>query len=396
MGGIVPGNRGSSACTAMLPIGCAGRSSAHSSLAVAWAASIRARSTAGCSLNGSVTLTSLIRTGISWRCMSVASADESAFQIDRASGECMYAEDSTAMARGAFCSSRSAWMLPRPVIAAGRGRHRAARQDAEARAGQHGLHPVGPHAVFRHVAEVDLGGGRGLPAGEGLLVLQPQVLGYRPHRGDIPVGDAVGDPLERGEQGGRRPGIVAERRERLLERVEGLVRHLDRGPVQGRAFRGHPGREALELHPGQRAADVEFLLLAVLDAHREGQHPDVAVAVPPADLAGHVRRALDALITEGETDRQHVGELDGADVRDVAQPGAAVDQHVVVILLHVLAHGAEEPAAAEPVVEVVPVQRADRGGIVAVLPAGGEEVQPAAVGERPFQGDGVPLDPREL
>ena len=44
--------------------------------------------------------------------MSAVSADDSVFQIDLASGECKYAEDSTATARGATCSSRSAWMLP--------------------------------------------------------------------------------------------------------------------------------------------------------------------------------------------------------------------------------------------------------------------------------------------
>ena len=48
-----------------LPSGGTGRSRAHSSFAVAWAASIRARSTAGCSLKGSMILTSLTRTGIS-------------------------------------------------------------------------------------------------------------------------------------------------------------------------------------------------------------------------------------------------------------------------------------------------------------------------------------------
>ena len=53
---------------------------------------------------------------------------------------------------------------------------------------------------------------------------------------------------------------------------------------------------------------------------------------------------------------------------------------------------AEEPAAAEPVVEVVPVEGADRGRIVPVLAARGKEVQPAAVRERPFQGDGMPLN----
>ena len=192
------------------------------------------------------------------------------------------------------------------------------------------------------------------------------------------------------------PGIVAEGGQRLLERVEGLVRDLHRGPVQRRALRGHPGREALEPHPGQRPADVELLLLAVLDAHRDGQHPDVAVPVPAADLAGHAGGALDALVAQREADHQDVRQVDRADVGHVAQPGPAVDQHVVVVLLHVVAHGAEEPPAAEPVVEVVPVERADRGGIVAVLAAGREEIQLAPVGERPVQRDGMPLDLREF
>ncbi len=58
----------------------------------------------------------------------MASAEDSVFQMDRASGECMYAEDSTATVRGAFWSSRSAWILPRasspPVITVLRGRTR--------------------------------------------------------------------------------------------------------------------------------------------------------------------------------------------------------------------------------------------------------------------------------
>ncbi len=65
IGGIVPGNLGSSAWVPDRPTGWAGRSRAHSSFAVAWAASIRARSTTGCSLNGSVIRISLTRTGIS-------------------------------------------------------------------------------------------------------------------------------------------------------------------------------------------------------------------------------------------------------------------------------------------------------------------------------------------
>src|SRR5207244_894826 len=127
------------------------------------------------------------------------------------------------------------------------------------------------------------------------------------------------------------------------------------------------------------------LLLAVLDAHREGQYPDVALAVAAADLAGDVRGTLDALITEGKTDRQDVGKLDRADVRDVTQTGAAVDQHVIVLLLHVLAHGAEKAATAEAVVKVIPVQGANRGRIVTVLPARGKKVQSSASGEDPVQ-----------
>ncbi len=277
-------------------------------------------------------------------------------------------------------------------VAAARGQHGTAGQDAEAGPGQHGLDPVGPHPVLGHVAQVDLCGGDRLPAGKGVLVLQPEVLGYRPHAGDLPVGDGVGDPLERGQQGCGRPRVVPERGQGLLEGIERLVRHLHRGPVHGRGLRCHPGREALELHPGQGPADVEFLLFAVLYAHRDRQHPDVPVPVPPADLAGYARRTLDALITEGEADSQDVGEFDGADVGDVAQPGAAVDQHVVILLLHVLAHGAEKPAAAEAVVEIVPIERAHRGGIVTILAASGEKVELAAVGKSPLQRDRVPLD----
>ena len=87
-----------------------------------------------------------------------------------------------AIARGAPWSSRSAWRSRRRRR---RRRHRAAREDAEARAGQHGLDPVRPHPVFRRVAQVDLGERRRLAAGEHFLVLQPEVLGDRPHGRDL-------------------------------------------------------------------------------------------------------------------------------------------------------------------------------------------------------------------
>ncbi len=277
-----------------------------------------------------------------------------------------------------------------------RGGHDAARHDLETGPGQHGFDPVGPHPVLGRVAQVDLGQDGRLPPGEELLVLQPPVIRDRPQRGDLAFGDRVGDPLERGEQRGRRARVVAKGGQDLLERVERLVRDLDRGPVQSRAVLAHPGREALESHPGQRPADVQLLLLAVLDAHRHRQYADVPVPVTPADLLGHIGRAFDALIAEREADGQYVGELDRADVGHVRKPGPAVDEDVVVVTLHVLAHGPEELAAAEAVVEVVPVERHHRRRIVAVLPAGRQEVQPAAVRERPFQRYGVPLDPGAL
>ena len=109
MGGIVPGNLGSSAGAAP-PDRLGRRSRAHSSFAVAWAESSRARSTTGRSVNGSVIRTSLTRTGTRCRCVPVASAAEMAFQAALASGECRYAEDRTAMVRETASSSRSAWM----------------------------------------------------------------------------------------------------------------------------------------------------------------------------------------------------------------------------------------------------------------------------------------------
>lgn len=90
--------------------------------------------------------------------------------------------------------------------------------------------------------------------------------------------------------------------------------------------------------------------------------------------------------------------MDGADVGDVTEAGTAVDEDVVVVGLHVIAQGVEEVAAAEPVVEVVPVEGGDGRGVLAVLPSGGDEVERAALWELPAErlgreGDRVRLDP---
>ena len=81
--------------------------------------------------------------------------------------------------------------------------HGAARQHAEARAGQDGLDPVGPHAVLWRVAQEHLGGREGRAPDEGIPVLQPADLRDGPHGRYLAASDSVTDPLERGEQRGR-------------------------------------------------------------------------------------------------------------------------------------------------------------------------------------------------
>jgi hypothetical protein len=66
------------------------------------------------------------------------------------------------------------------------------------------------------------------------------------------------------------------------------------------------------------------------------------------------------------------------------------------VVLHVLAQRPEEATATEALVEVVPVERADGRRIIAVLPAGGQEIEPPAVRKVPLERDRVPVDAREL
>lgn len=121
------------------------------------------------------------------------------------------------------------------------------------------------------------------------------------------------------------------------------------------------------------------------------------LGVALGDLAGDGGGAVDGLVAEGEAVDEHVREVDGADVGDVAEARTAVDEDVVVVGLHVVPQGVEEVAAAEPVVEVVPVEGGDGGRVLAVLPSGGDEVEGAAPRELPAERlrgerDGVRLD----
>ena len=273
-----------------------------------------------------------------------------------------------------------------------------ARHDPEPGAGEPVLDPVRPHPVLGDVAQEEVGG-QGRPApGEGVPDAEPGILTDRGHRGDLLLGDDGGEPFERGQQGVGEPRLVAEGGQRLLVRVVRPVRDLHRAPVGGGLLAVEPGGEAVELQPGERASGVRLLLLALVDPHRDRVDLDAPAAVPLVDLPGHRGRAVDGLVAEGEAVDEYVGQMDGADVGDVAQAGTAVDEDVVVVGLHVLAQRVEEQAAAEPVVEVVPVEGGDRRRVLAVLLAGGDEVERAAVRELPAEAlggerDGVRLDP---
>src|SRR5262249_57056800 len=79
-----------------------------------------------------------------------------------------------------------------------------------------------------------------------------------------------------------------------------------------------------------------------------------------------------------------------ADAGAVAETRTAVDQRVVVVLGHVLAQIGQEAGAAQPVVEAGPVERTYGAGVGRSLPAGGKQIELAAVGEAPVQRHRVP------
>jgi hypothetical protein len=155
-------------------------------------------------------------------------------------------------------------------------------------------------------------------------------------------------------------------------------------------------RAAAEARPRRREADVRLVLFRLVDAHRDRQHVDLAVVVALLDVPCDRGRPVDRLVVQREAVHEDVRQVHRADVRDVGQAGPAVDQREVVVLPHVRAQRVEELPAAEPLVEVVPVDRGHRRRVVAVLTAGGDEVKHPAPGKLPGQRDGVRDDLRAL
>ena len=273
--------------------------------------------------------------------------------------------------------------LPCEAVGGDRFDRDVARHDPESGALEHGPDPVGPHPVLGDVAEQQVGGDRRPAACEGVPDPQPDLFGDRRHGGDAAAGYLGDEPFEGGEKGVGESGLVAEGRQGLLVRVVGPVRDLHRAPVGRRLIGAESAGQPVELHPRQGPSGSRLLLLTLVDTHGDGEDLDRPVAL--VDLAGDGGRAVDGLVAEGEAVDEDVRKVDGADVGDVAEAGAAVDEDVVVIGLHVLAQGVEKVAAAEPVVEVIPVEGGDCGGVLAVLASRRDEVQGAAAGKFPAQ-----------
>ena len=107
---------------------------------------------------------------------------------------------------------------------------------------------------------------------------------------------------------------------------------------------------------------------------------------PPAHLThpgGFWRRTpqsclpFDALMIQCEADNQIVGHLYGADPRGVADARATIDEYVVVLTPHNILGGLQEPAAAESLVKVLPVERVDPDAVGWTLSAGRHEIKRA-------------------
>src|SRR5690242_12502111 len=60
----------------------------------------------------------------------------------------------------------------------------------------------------------------------------------------------------------------------------------------------------------------------------------------------HIANAIEALMVGGEHSDDDVGQLNSADAAGVAQPGSAVDENKIKVLLPALTDGFEEFAAA--------------------------------------------------
>src|SRR5258708_22350124 len=81
--------------------------------------------------------------------------------------------------------------------------------------------------------------------------------------------------------------------------------------------------------------------------------------------------------------------MHSADISNVAQPGATIDQGVIVVALHVRAQGIEKFCAMQVIVEVVPVQGAEGRLVIAVLPTGWQEVHTTVAGKLPAKRNSI-------
>ena len=264
----------------------------------------------------------------------------------------------------------------------GSGELLAGQPGRDSRACQDGGDPLGPQQVLRAEVEDDLGRSRQRP-GKLPPGAQPQPFLPRRQRGDGVIGDPGRDPLVRGQQRTRGAGPVTECRERLLVRVRRSVRHLHLGPVLTALRLRHPRRQLFELALCEPQTVEDFVLPRVVDAHGHGQDRDVAVGIP-LNLPGYLGRALDALGAQREAVDDHIRQVQRAYVRDIGQARPAVDQNVVVGAFQISAQCVEELAAVQVVVEVVPLQGAQRLHVHAVvLFAGSQEINAAGVGKPP-------------
>nr|BFE70122.1 hypothetical protein GCM10020092_034230 [Actinoplanes digitatis] len=161
---------------------------------------------------------------------------------------------------------------------------------------------------------------------------------------------------------------------------------MDPAPVAVAVGPAVEGRKIAEPLLGDEPSGIGLDLLARVEPHRHRQdpHPGLLRQHELGDGGG----AVDALLVQRETVEQHVRQLDGADVGDVAVPGAAVDEDIVVLLLHRGAQGLEEELPALSLVEVVPVDAVDLFRVVLAQLSGREQIeQPTLRERRPIEVD---------
>jgi hypothetical protein len=147
-------------------------------------------------------------------------------------------------------------------------------------------------------------------------------------------------------------------------------------------------QQRVEQPAGVGLAQLQLAHLEGIGAGRHREHPEglareLAVGAAPGfdGGLGHRQGAADALVVVGEQGHQHVGHLHRADAGGVAHAGAAVDEHVVVVLAQAGLDGLQEGAAAQALVEGIPVEGVQLGGVARPLAAGGQEVDAAAFRE---------------